>query len=89
MTIEQKWQYGKERGIECYSRIVSDVDFHKDVNTVYFCPGSRVQNGGGNFGGKIIEVDYTTGEVLTEILINAPDIVFHRAEKMTLYPHNY
>ena len=89
MTIEQKWQYGKERGIECYSRIVSDVDFHNDVNTVYFCPGSRVQNGGGNFGGKIIEVDYTTGEVLTEILINAPDIVFHRAEKMTLYPHNY
>ena len=27
MTIEQVWQYGKERGSEFYSPYISDVDY--------------------------------------------------------------
>ncbi len=89
MTIQQVWQYGRERGTECYSRIASDVDQLSETSNIYFCPGSRVNNGSGNIGGKIIEIDYQTKEVVLEIRINAPDIVFHRAEKLSLYPHYY
>ncbi len=88
-TIRQVWQYGKERGVEAFSRIVSDVDQLEQTGNILFCPGSRVFNGGGNFGGKIIEVDYDTKEVIQEFRINAPDIVFHRTEKLPLYPSNY
>lgn len=89
LTVKQIWQYGKERGIDCYSRIVSDVDVLEQTGNIYFCPGSRVVNGGGNFGAKIIELDYDTREVVFEMRINAPDIVFHRAEKLSLYPASY
>jgi len=89
MTIQQVWQYGKERGSETFSRIVSDVDILPSTGNVYFCPGSRVNNSGGNFGGKIIELDYQTKEIYQEFRINAPDIVFHRAEKLYLYPEKY
>lgn len=33
-TVEQVWQYGKERGDELYSPIVSDVDFVTDSRTI-------------------------------------------------------
>lgn len=89
MTVQQIWQYGKERGRSCFSAIVSDVDILEQSGNVYFCPGSRVNNDGGNFGGKIVEVSYPDKNVVFEMRINAPDIVFHRAEKMALYPDQY
>ncbi len=85
MTIQQIWQYGKERGAETYSKIVSDVDFLPESNNILFCPGNGLQNSNGT-GGRIIEVDYKTREVVFEIAISAnSNYAFHRAERMPMY----
>lgn len=34
MTVEQVWEYGKERGHEIYSPITSSVEYQKDKNSV-------------------------------------------------------
>lgn len=86
MTVKQVWQYGKERGIETYSRIQSDVDFLPKKNNVLFVPGWNVNNGG-KFGGKVIEVNYTSKEVVFEARITPPSgqQTLHRAEKISFY----
>lgn len=86
MTIQQVWQYGKERGGETFSRIVSDVDYHAAEGNVVFMPGAV-----GSYG-KAIEVDYTTRAVVFEATITPPiapfGITFHRVERLPLYPPN-
>ena len=86
MTVQQIWDYGKERGHETYSRIVSDVDYLSDKNNILFCPGSRVDLGSGDFGAKIVEVDVDSKNVVFEMNIHGTWIVFHRADRLTLYP---
>jgi arylsulfate sulfotransferase len=88
MTIRQVWQYGKERGLETFSRIVSDVDRLPMTGNILFSPGAWVQNGQGQLGAKIVEVDYNTREVIFEAKVHGTDIVFHRTERLTLYPQN-
>lgn len=87
MTIRQEWSYGKARGSETYSRIVSDVDYHETSNHVFFSPGAIANN---SIYGKVVEVDYTSNTVLFEASIIAPvapfDITFHRTERLSLYP---
>lgn len=86
MTVKQVWQYGKERGIETYSRIQSDVDFLPNMNNVLFIPGWNVDNGG-KVGGKVVEVNYTSKEVVFEARISpstGPQTL-HRAEKIRFY----
>ena len=86
MTIQQKWQYGKERGLETYSRIISSVQFLPNTNHVLFCPGYSVQNSKGR-GGKVVEVDYATKEVVLQLSIStAIGTGFHRAKCITAYP---
>jgi arylsulfate sulfotransferase len=89
MTIQQQWQYGKERGGETYSRIVSDVDYLANEDHMLFSPGA-VQLGGVAFG-KSIEVVYGTGELIFEASIIPPIAFFnlitlHRTERLPLYP---
>lgn len=86
MTVKQVWQYGKERGIDGYSRIQSDVDILPNKNNVLFVPGWNVDNGG-KFGGKVIEVNYQTKEVVFEARISPPSgqQALHRAEKISFY----
>ena len=89
MTIKQVWTYGKARGGDTYSQIVSDVDFHPDDNSVFFIPGA-VNNAGDTYG-KVIEVDYSRQQVLFEATIHPPAAAFgiitlHRAERMRIYP---
>jgi len=89
MTIKQVWSYGKDRGEETYSRIVSDVDYHPEENHVFFIPGAT--NFGGNRYGKSIELDYNTQEVIFEATITPPQAAFglitlHRTERMPMYP---
>ena len=88
MTIQQSWQYGKERGTDLFSRIVSDVDFHEAENNVVFMPGAVGR--GGTPVGKVVEVDFATREVLFEATVTAPTaqfgITFHRVERLSLYP---
>jgi len=90
MTIQQIWEYGRERGFETYSRIVSDVDYHETENTVIFMPGANFE-GGPN--GKTIEVDYITKDVVYEAEVRktspAHGITFHRIERLPIYPSNH
>ncbi len=89
MTIKQVWQYGKERGEETYSKIVSDIDYFPQENHVFFSPGAISLDGIAPYG-KVIEVDYSTKEVLFEATITPPTpffiITLHRTERMNIYP---
>ncbi|MDX1640567.1 MAG: aryl-sulfate sulfotransferase, partial [Balneolaceae bacterium] len=85
LTIQQVWEYGKERGEETYSRIVSDVDYLEEDKSVIFSPGAI------DFGkryGKIVEIDYNSGNVVFEATITPPNgfVTFHRTERLSLYP---
>ena len=90
MTIQQVWEYGRERGRTTHSSIVSDVDYHQDENTVVFMPGANFENGP---NGKTVEVDYATKNVVYEAVIRNDGsamygIMFHRIERLPIYPHN-
>lgn len=88
MTIQENWQYGKERGRTCYAVAVSSVQYLPETNHVLFCPGLGCPNVNG-VGGKIIEVDKTTKEIVYEVDLSTPNfMVFHRATRMSLYPTN-
>jgi arylsulfate sulfotransferase len=79
-TVQQVWAYGKERGNETYSSIVSRVEFMPAVNHVRFCPGYQVPTATGA-GGKIIEIDYATRQPVFEMsLTTGNGFGFHRAD---------
>ena len=86
-TVRQVWAYGKARGAETYSRIVSDVDYLPALNHVTWSPGAV--NRGTNYG-KVIEMDYATQGVVFEATITPPiaqfGITLHRTERLSLYP---
>ncbi|MEP7383908.1 MAG: aryl-sulfate sulfotransferase [Gemmatimonadota bacterium] len=86
-TVRQVWAYGKARGAETYSRIVSDVDFLSTENHVIFSPGAV--NRATNFG-KVVEMDYVTQGIVFEATITPPiaqfGITLHRTERVALYP---
>lgn len=87
-TIRQVWEYGhREQGRRCYSVALSSVQYLPQTNHILFGPGVGTPNVNG--GGKIIEVDYDTKEVVYEVHISRPDyLVFHRVNRMSLYPDN-
>lgn len=86
MTVQQTWAYGKERGLSTYSSIISSVQYLPSSNHVLFAPGYQVTNTTG-LGGKVVEVDAITKQVVSEISIStANGWGFHRARKMSLYP---
>ncbi len=85
MTVKQIWEYGKERGQDTYSMIISSVKYMKGTNHVLFSPGFYVFNGV-NYGGKIIEVDYATKKLIYQMSIGAPsNFGWHRTERLPLY----
>ena len=89
MTVQQVWSYGKERDQDCYSSIISSVQYLPETNHILFAPGFNVPNADGGFGGKIVEVDYATKQVVAERSIStANKFAFHRAKKMSAYPDN-
>lgn len=63
-TVEQIWQYGKERGESFYSAIVSDVDYLKNSNNVLVTSGFLTPDT--KYSAKIIEVNRETGEEVFE-----------------------
>lgn len=87
MTIKQVWEYGKKRGAETYSRIVSDIDYYSGADHVFFSPGA-VSNS--RTYGKVVEVDYLSKNVIFEATMIPPKslyiITFHRTERMNIYP---
>lgn len=84
--IKQVWQYGKQRGEECYSQIVSDADYETETNSVVFAPGACQTP---NRYGKIVEVDKGSSSVLFEATVvqpeNGPRVTFHRTMKIKFY----
>ncbi|MDO7886749.1 aryl-sulfate sulfotransferase [Hymenobacter cheonanensis] len=85
-TVQQIWTYGKERGDDTFSAIVSRVQYLPAVNHLLFCPGYQVPNATGQ-GGKIIELDYASKQVLFEMqLTPANGFAFHRAQRESIYP---
>ena len=88
MTIQQVWTYGKERDQSCYSSIISSVQYLPETNHILFSPGYNVLNTTGS-GGKIVEIDYATKQVVAETSISsANSFGFHRAKKINPYPDN-
>jgi len=63
-TVEQVWQYGKERGEEFFSSIIGDVDYLARSNNVLVTSGYLTK--GASLSGKIVEVDYETGKEVFE-----------------------
>lgn len=87
MTVQQVWEYGKERGQETFSTIVSSVKYLADKNHVLFSPGYQVPNSTGN-GGKIVEVDYATKKVVFQMSVSSANgWGWHRVQRLDLYPN--
>ena len=83
-TVQQIWEYGKERAIDCYSSFLSDVDILKKTKNILFAPGAAVQHEDGRKGAKIIEIDPDTKEVLFEAWIIGEGGQLHRAERLSV-----
>lgn len=88
MTIRQIWQYGKERR-ECYANAVSSVQYLEKTGNALFCPGVGNTLSDGGKGARIIEINTKTQEAIFEMEFSASSpIIFHRANRMSLYPEN-
>ena len=65
MTVSQVWSYGKERGEELFSSIISDVDYLPETGNRLFMPGV-MRIGSGDSYSKIVELSYPGKEVVFE-----------------------
>lgn len=85
-TVQQIWQYGEERKRQCWAIAVSSTQYLADSQHVLFCPGigAIIKD---KVGGKVIEVDMETREVVFEANFATPAfLAFHRATRLPLYP---
>ncbi|MAO66565.1 MAG: aryl-sulfate sulfotransferase [Balneola sp.] len=64
MTVKKIWSYGRSRGGEFFSNIISDVDHLPETGNRLVMPGI-VYEGGGSYS-KITEVDPATKQVVFE-----------------------
>lgn len=87
MTVRQVWQYGKERGRDCYAAAVSGVQYLPKTDHRLFCPGMINRFDDGREGGRVVEIDPHTGEVVFEMEVPVSCMVaFHRVNRLSLYP---
>lgn len=91
MTIEQKWQYGKERGSEFYSPYISDVDYLDKNHYIVHSGGIVYVNGeiSNNPAGfdKNPDLYSTTVELLDDEVVFELTLPtnMYRSEKMDIY----
>lgn len=92
MTIEQVWEYGKDRGSEFYSPYISDVDYldqnHYIVHSggiVYVDGKNSNQPAGFSKNATLVSdtVELLEGEVIFELKLPTNN---YRVEKMGVYP---
>lgn len=62
-TVQQIWQYGKERGGQFFSLLISDVDYLPKTGNILVTPGFINQYG------KIVEVTYPEGDEVFEATV--------------------
>lgn len=91
MTIEQVWQYGKERGHEFYSPYISDVDYIDKDHYIVHSGGivyvdGKISNRPAGFD-KNVELYSTTVEILDgeKIFEITLPTNMYRVEKMNMY----
>ena len=93
-TIEQVWEYGKDRGSEFYSPYISDVDYLEEdhylihsggINTVDGKPGNEPAGLENVDSMNSITTEVKNDEVIFEM--NLPTNLY-RAEKMDLYSNS-
>lgn len=79
-TIQQVWQYGKERGLEMFSGITSDVDVLNETGNRLVTAGNiRLSNDPPH--AKMIEVSYPDNTVVFEAKINFKDGLGTKAQE--------
>ena len=95
MTIEQIWQYGKERGSSFYSPYISDVDYLAKNHYIVHSGGIVSVNGKpsnqpaglstGNIKLKSDTVELLNNKVVYELVLPTN---YYRVEKMKIYNEN-
>ncbi|MGL6175191.1 MAG: aryl-sulfate sulfotransferase [Cellulosilyticaceae bacterium] len=95
MTIEQVWQYGKERGKEFFSPYISNVEYYADGHYLVHSGGIAEENGVTveGIGSRAalhnpnIKLSSTTVEILNDEVVFEMQLAanYYRAEKMPLY----
>ena len=95
MTVEQVWQYGKERGEAFYSPIISDVDYLPQTGNRLVMPGIINTFGEPPPYALMSEVTYPDKEVVFEAKLEFKNLLegesvfgdsVYRAERLPLYP---
>ncbi len=95
MTVEQVWEYGRERGSEIKSSNISDVDYLPATGNRLITSGNI--RASGIREGRIIEVAYPGSEAVFEAVIRyknafsdgdgwAQNDIIYRGERLPLYP---
>jgi len=88
MTVKQVWDYGKDRGLETYSVVISSVKYLPGKDHILFGPGFMVSNTVGK-GGKVVEIDYKTKKVVFQMSVStASGWSFHRVQRLPLYANS-
>ena len=95
MTIEQVWQYGKERGSSYYSPYISDVDYIDNNHYIVHSGGISYKDGviqnqpAGLVSSDILKsitTELLNDEIIFEIELPTNN---YRVEKMSLYSGDY
>ena len=94
MTIEQRWQYGKERGEEFFSSYIGNVEWYGEDHYLVHSGGiqyygehasekpAALLKGDPNVRAESITVEVLRGKVIMEMKIEGN---FYRGKKMSLY----
>ena len=94
MTVEQLWQYGKERGEEFFSSYIGNVEWYGEGHYLVHSGGiqyygehasekpAALLQGDPNVRAESITVEVFRGKVIMEMKIEGN---FYRGKKMSLY----
>lgn len=94
MTVEQVWEYGKDRGAEYYSVIISDVDYLSETENRLIAPGF-INNPVAR--AMVTEITYPSEQVVFEATIDFQNLfgsgagwgqsdIVYRSERIELRP---
>jgi arylsulfate sulfotransferase len=73
MTVRQVWQYGRERGAEMFSPIISDVDYHLETTNRMISSGICEADPGPGYA-RIVEVTYPDKQVVFEAKLSFKNV---------------